>query len=328
MRPDSSKFVINKVPFGEIHLLEIRNLGTNEYATILPEHGGSLHQICLSCHGTLHPLLWAVKDSEELYGEGISQYRGALLSPFADRIEKGRYVFEGVVYNLPCNEANSQNALHGFVNTEQFDVLQVETNDRQASVTLCFEYNGSVTGFPFPFIITVRYVLTATEFGCYTCVQNKGSKNMPIGIGWHPYFQVGEDLSQYQLKIPANASFVIDEAHINTGAAVPFYDGAKFLELEDNFFFNAYRLNQINGSAKTILRDKKRMLDITVTSTSFPFLQIYGVTGKGFAIEPLTCIGNAFNNGIGLNVLSPGEMMQTNFNVNLAPMAGHSEVLA
>ena len=70
------------------------------------------------------------------------------------------------------------------------------------------------------------------------------------------------------------------------------------------------------------------MLDITVTSTSFPFLQIYGVTGKGFAIEPLTCIGNAFNNGIGLNVLSPGEMMQTNFNVNLAPMAGHSEVLA
>ena len=317
MRPDSSMFVINKIPFGETHLLELRNPGTNEYVTILPDLGGSLHQICLSGHGTLHPLLWAVKDDEELYREGIAQYRGALLAPFADRIEKGRYAFEEVEYNLACNEANSQNALHGFVSTRQFDVLQVEANDRQASVTLFFEYNGSVTGFPFPFILTVRYVLTATEFGCYTYVQNKGSKTLPIGIGWHPYFQVREDISQYQLKIPANTSFVINEAYINTGATVPFYDAAKFLELEDNFIFNAYRLNQINGSAKTILRDKKTLIDIAVTSTGFPFLQLYGVAGKGFAIEPLTCIGNAFNNGIGLNVLIPGELMQTSFNVSV-----------
>lgn len=317
MRPDSSMFVINKIPFGKIHLLELRNLATNEYVTILPELGGSLHQVCLSGHATLHPLLWAVKDVEELYDKGIAQYRGALLSPFADRIEKGRYVFEEVVYNLPCNEANSQNALHGFVNTKPFRVLQSETNGRQASVTLCFKYNGSVTGFPFPFILTVRYVLTATEFGCYTYVQNKGSKNMPIGIGWHPYFQVREDLSQYQLKIPANTSFVINEAYINTGVEVPFYDAAKFLELEDNFFFNAFALNQINDSAKTILRDKNRMIDITVKTTGFPFLQLYGIAGKGFAIEPLTCIGNAFNNGIGLHVLSPEELMQTSFNVSV-----------
>jgi len=317
MRTDSSMFVINKIPFGEIHLLEIRNLDTNEYVTILPELGGSLHQICLSGRAALHPLLWAVKDAEELYSEGIAQYRGALLLPFVDRIEKGRYVFEGVVYNLPCNKAKSQNALHGFVNTKQFHVLEAETNDEQGSVTLYFEYNGSVTGFPFPFIVTVRYVLTSTEFGCYTFVQNKGSQNMPVGVGWHPYFQVREDLSQYQLKIPANASFVIDEAYVNTGEAAPFYDAAKFLELEDNFFFSAYQLDQINDSATTILRDKKTLIDITVTSTGFPFLQLYGVAGKGLAIEPLTCVGNAFNNGIGLNVLAPGELIRTSFNVSV-----------
>ncbi len=310
-------FVVNKIRFGKIDLLEIRNLDTNEYVTIIPDLGGSLHQICLSGRAALHPLLWAVKDAEELYSDGIAQYRGALLAPFADRIEKGRYVFEGVVYNLPCNEANSQNALHGFVNTKQFDALQAETNDQQASVTLCFEYNGALTGFPFPFNLTVRYVLTATGFSCHTWVQNKGSKNMPIGLGWHPYFRVREDLSQYQLKIPANAFFVIDEAYINTGIAATFDDAAKFLELEDHFFFNAYRLNQTNDSATTILRDKKALIDITVTSTGFPFLQLYGVAGKGFAIEPLTCIGNAFNNGIGLNVLAPGEFLETSFNVSV-----------
>jgi aldose 1-epimerase len=310
-------FSINKIPFGETHLLEIRNPDTNEYVTVLPEIGGSLHQVCLSGQRALHPLLWAVKNSEELYSEGISQYMGALLFPFVDRIEKGRYVFEGVEYNLLCNESNLQNALHGFVSTKPFHVLKLETSCGQGSVTLCFEYNGAVAGFPFPFIVTVRYVLTAGEFSCHTHVQNTGSKNMPVGIGWHPYFQIGEDISQYQVKVPANTSFVITDAYINTGAEMPFDDAAKFLELKYNYVLSVYALNQINHSAKTILRDKKRMIDIAVNTTGFPFLQLYLVAGKGLAIEPLTCIGNAFNNGIGLTVLSPEEVMETSFSVSV-----------
>ena len=312
-------FTLNKIKFGNTYLMELRNDATGEYVTILPEMGASLHQVCLACDNSLHPLLWAVKDEDELYKEGLLQYRGALLFPFVDRIENGKYVFEEVEYTLPCNEANHKNALHGFLNNQPFQILQSGADGEHASASLFFDYDGVLQGFPFACTVTVIYTLNANGFSCNTSVQNKSNRNMPVGMGWHPYFRITEDHSQFEVSIPAAASFVTREDYINTGEQTPFYDGDKFLNIA-NFSFNAYAQNQINNEAKTILRDKKKKMDIVLNSIGFPFLQVFVVAGKGIAIEPLTCMGNAFNNGVGLTILSPDEIMKNSFEVTLKAM--------
>jgi aldose 1-epimerase len=312
-------FVINKIPFGKTTLLELRNNVTNEYATILPEIGASLHQICLVCDNVLHPLLWAVKDEDELHKEGIPQYMGALLFPFVDRLENGKYVFEEVEYTLPCNEENHKNSLHGFMNNNIFQVLQLSANQEQASAELFYNYEGTFEGYPFSCTITVCYTLNAKGFDCSTSVKNKSGGNMPIGMGWHPYFLLTENPSQYEVSVPAMASFIIREDYINTGKKVSFDKREEFLKI-NNFAFNAYALNQVNDSTKTILRDKKNKTDITIESRGFPYLQLYVVAEKAIAIEPLTCMGNSFNNGIGLTILAPNEIMKNSFEVKLFPV--------
>ena len=309
-------FTLNKIQFGNTYLMELRNEATGEYVTILPEMGASLHQVCLTCDNSLHPLLWAVKDEDELNKEGLPQYRGALLFPFVDRIENGKYIFEEVEYTLPCNEANHKNALHGFLNNKPFQILESSADEKQATASLFFDYDGALQGFPFSCAVTVLYTLNARGFSCDTSVQNKSGGNMPVGMGWHPYFRITEDHSQFEVSIPAVASFVTREDYINTGEQVSFHDGNKFLNI-DNFSFNAYALNQINNEAKTILRNWKKKIDIVLNSIGFPFLQVFVVAGRGIAIEPLTCMGNAFNNGVGLTILSSGEIMKNGFEVTL-----------
>ncbi|PXX30581.1 aldose 1-epimerase [Arenibacter sp. ARW7G5Y1] len=314
-------FAINKIPFGSTYLIQLRNEYTSEYVTVIPEMGASICQICLACNNNLHPLLWAVSDEDELYKEGLPQYRGSLLFPFPDRLEKGKYTFENIEYTLPCNEANHKNALHGFFNNQSFQVLHLNYHKEEASVELFYKYDGTLEGYPFACSVTIQYVLDANGFSCKTKVQNMSGRRMPVGMGWHPYFRITEDPSQYEVLVPAEASFITREDYINTGKKLPIGNIGKFLKI-DNFSFNVFALDQDKDSANTIVRDKKKKLDITIDSYGFPFLQLYVVDNKAIAIEPCTCIGNAFNNGIGLTVLLPTEIMKNRFGVKLSPYNG------
>jgi len=59
-------FTLNKIQFRSTCLIELRNEATGEFVTILPDMGASLHQISLVCNNSLHLLLWAVEDEDEL----------------------------------------------------------------------------------------------------------------------------------------------------------------------------------------------------------------------------------------------------------------------
>lgn len=307
-------FHIASIPFGNSFLLKLSNLSTGEYVTVLPEAGAALHQVCLALRNTLYPLLWASDDGYVYLEEVRLQYRGALLMPFVDRIENGRYSFEGVEYRLPCNEPGQKNALHGFMQNKAFEVTELYCDERKAAVVLCCQYQGDHPGYPFPFAVTVRYNLTTEGIQCITKAQNKAGSNIPFGMGWHPYFQVSGNQPDYEIKIPAVSSFTIRDNYINTGEDQIFHNDNQFLAME-NFDFSVYTLRCNNGESKTILRDKKNEMDITVKCRGFPFLQLYAVAGKAVAVEPVTCVGNAFNNGAGLTVLPPEGILEAEYSI-------------
>ncbi len=310
-------YAINILPFGSTYLIQLRNEGTDEYVTVFPEMGACISQICLAGNYTLHPLLWAPRDEDELYKEGLPQYRGAILFPFVDRLENGKYKFQDVEYSFPRNEPDRKNAIHGFLNSQSFEVLHLNNSRDGVSVDLFFDYDGNLEAYPFLCSVSVRYSLNANGFGCRTKVQNKSGSAMPVGLGWHPYFRITEDPLQFEVLVPAKASYIIGEDLINTGKKELFEKSTEFLKM-DNFSFNSYALIDEGELAKTVLRDKKKKIDVIIESEGYPFLQVYVVPNKAIAIEPLTCIGNAFNNGIGLTVLKPNEIMISSFGVKLS----------
>lgn len=309
-------YEIVRSPFGNTHLLKLWNPDTGEFVQILPEIGAALHQVCLACGPTLYPLLWSLDDAEQFFGEGLVQYRGELLMPFVDRIENGKYSFEGVEYVLPRNDPDTKNALHGFMNQKAFQEITMLCDENRASVFLSCTYEGNHSGYPFPFVIKVSYHLSSKGFHCKTQVQNTTLGNIPVGMGWHPYFKLKENPSDYAIKIPAIASFYTREDYINTGERRPFNKENQFLPLTD-FSFNVFELRGEKEEEKTILRNHSDAMDVVLTCRGYPFTQLYVVDGKAIAIEPVTCIGNAFNHGVGLRVLPPGGIMEADYALEL-----------
>lgn len=305
------------IPFGRTCLLKLSNLITGEYLTVIPEAGAALHQECLSLRNTLYPLLWASDDGRVCLDEVLSQYRGALLMPFVDRIENGRYSFDGVEYGLPCNEPGQKNALHGFMHDTAFQVTELYNDENKAGAVLRCQYEGNHHGYPFPFEVEVCYSLSQDGVQCVTKVQNNAPCRIPVGMGWHPYFQINENLFDWEIKIPAASSFHIRDNYINTGERHILNIEDRFSAMED-FDFNVYALRCDKGESKTILRDNKNELSISIKCRGFPFLQVYVVRDKAVAIEPVTCVGDAFNNGVGLTVLPPGGILETAYSIALS----------
>ena len=93
----------------------LTNPKTGEKAVILPEIGATLVGLELICDNNLVQLIHlpGVKPLDE-----NDLYPSALLAPWVNRVRNGNYSFEGRNYQLPINESNLGNAIHGFLARE------------------------------------------------------------------------------------------------------------------------------------------------------------------------------------------------------------------
>ena len=79
-------------------------------------------------------------------------------------------------------------------------------------------------------------------------------------------------------------------------------------KIGDRSFDGCYALN---GDLR--LYNKRGLL---IKMTGFPYVQLYAPPSRtSIAIEPMTGIPDAFNNGIGLKKLAPGEKFQASYDV-------------
>lgn len=309
-------YLVTKQPFGSTYLLKLQNSNTGEFISVLPECGAAIQQICLSTNTRIHHLLWETGDATTWFNECLPQYQGALLCPFVDRIENGKYLFEGKHYVLPLNEPNQENAIHGLLYNKVFELKESYSDNKNATVLLRYNHEGNITGYPFLFSITVLFCLSEKSMNCSVSIQNEYNGNIPVGIGWHPYFQISKNHSEYEISIPAALTFITNENHVNTGKQKPFSHKDQFIPI-DRLSFNVFELSNSIDSPEIKFLDKNREILTSIRTKGFSFLQVYVLNSRGIAIEPATCIGNAFNNGMGLKILSVGEVMKSSFSLSV-----------
>ena len=88
-------------------------------ARIIPSYGASIDELVINntkVITNLKPL-----DYKKTYPSSI-------LFPFANRINQGKYTYNGNNYNLECNENEASNALHGLVYNKSFTSLYGQKN--------------------------------------------------------------------------------------------------------------------------------------------------------------------------------------------------------
>jgi len=242
-------------------------------------------------------------------GELCPSGRGQLLVPWPNRIEDGRYEFDGRSNQLPLNEPERRNAIHGLVRWSHWSVV-----DRAAERVALEHVLYPQPGYPFALELRAEYSLSAEGLVVRIEATNVGPEAAPFGAGWHPYLAVGGDVVDgVELRVPAATVLVTDERGLPVRRAAVAEEGLDFCEARpigparlDHCFTDLERDERGRAAA--------RMGTTTLwVDESFPYLMVF--TGDGLpdverrsvAVEPMTCAQNAFRSGEGLIRLDPGQ---------------------
>lgn len=315
-------FSIQEIPFGPITEYRLY-ADSGEYVSVLPGFGAALNQVVLRKQDKLHELLDGCDSYDQLMSEGKTKFKGTKLFPFPNRIADGRYEFENNTYQFPINFPNEQNAIHGILMETVFTETARDVSTLKASLTIQYTTSGTEAGYPFKIEIKVSYTLDEAGFTCETSVQNKSAVTIPVGDGWHPYFKTGSLMDDCLLTLPVEKSYEVDSRMIPTGKTKEEVVFTTPKKIGLYRFDTGYKLaKSVTKRAFTIVEDPANQLKMKVWQEAgeglYNYVQIYiPPDRKSIAIEPMTCLANAFNNKEGLLILSPGESRNFSFGLML-----------
>lgn len=316
-----SRFQVLTDKFGSYSIIQLKDTETGEYVSILPEIGGTIVDMVLDFNGNLKSIIDGYKSESDLKEIHESSYKSSKLFPFPNRIKDGHYSFDGTVYELKINEKPRNNAIHGLVHNKSFSLVDQKDGDTSASIILKYSYNADDTGFPFAYEFDIEYKWTKyIKFSCKTTIKNTGSKVFPYGDGWHPYFKTDDIVDNLYFQFPAVKSFKTDNRSIPTGKTTPYSEFNQLSLIGDTVFDTCFELNTEDSKAEIVIFNKKANFGYKIWQEigfeKYNYLQIYTPDHRqSIAIEPMTCIPDAFNNGTGLIELAPGTANEISWGV-------------
>ncbi|MFA6963957.1 MAG: hypothetical protein WC227_04610 [Patescibacteria group bacterium] len=283
--------------------------------------GGGIARFYREIDGEVTEYIYGYQREEDKAGS-----MGDVLFPFPGRVKNCSYSFGGQNYVLSGLRIKDGHANHGFAKQSEWKVASSTENEA------CLEFEMRAEeykdrGFPFSLQLGLTYTLNSDGFVCQAEVKNFGQHEAPFGLGFHPYFRVGE-VNTSKINLPADKMIEFQNLEptgklLSTDSAPFDPSGEELLggSAVDNCFTE---LNFSEGRATTEL-----IFDTTKISVwqdkDFPYLQIYSAdtlaephTRKAIAIEPQTCTGFALNHPeMGLITLGPGQGWQGSWGVDI-----------
>jgi aldose 1-epimerase len=240
---------------------------------------------------------------------------GQLMLPWPGRVRHGHYEFEGQQYQLPIDEQRHDAAIHGWA---RWATWQVREHRSDRAVLGCRLF--ALPWYPWPLELEQTYEWGPKGLECRTVAKNLGDGTAPFGFGQHPYFTLGAPIvDSCLLQIPASQYFEPAGDLTPTLPARP-VDGSPYdfrqarpVGPTEYDVTLAGLGRDADGWAVVKFRSPGGDRSITLRyDGSVSYLQLYSgdtlPSGRrhGLAIEPYTCVPDAFNNGVGLVRLAPG----------------------
>jgi len=251
---------------------------------------------------------------------------GQLLAPWPNRIDHGRYDFDGASYQLELSEVPRGNAIHGLTRWTNWEPAG-HTSDE---IALAHVLHGR-PGYPFCLELSVSYSLSAASgLEVTVTARNAGSRPAPYGTGSHPYLTTGEPLiDPCELELPAARWLPADDRGIPCGQPQD-VTGTPF-------DFRSPRPiggTSLDHALTGLSRDRAGRAWARLASggvrlglwagPGYDWLQVFtgdglpaGQRRRALAVEPMTCPPNAFVTGDGLLALAPGDSVSHSWGIEI-----------
>jgi len=251
--------------------------------------------------------------------------RGQMLLPWPGRIGDGRYRLDGREHQLPVDEPQLGNAIHGLARWANWTAEQPS----EARLSMRHLLHAR-EGYPFSLDLRLAFALDAGGLTVTVSATDIGTGRAPFGAGTHPYLTAGTTLIDgCRLHIPAATALVEDGRLLPTGRAP-----VAGTDLD----FRAARpigTTAINTAYTDLERDPDGLARVSLEApdgrrvvvwldSAHPWVMVF--TGDplppnqrrhGVAIEPMTCPPDAFRSGEDLTVLEPGQSSRATWGIDV-----------
>ncbi len=236
------------------------------------------------------------------------------LTPFSNRVRKGRFTFEGRTIALPAN-TSEPHAQHGHGWQRPWDVAMAASDKAVLRLT------HTAGDWPFDYVMEQRFQLSKDALTVDLVARNESSRAMPYGFGLHPYFP---RTPKCRLTAAISGFWETDNEVMPTRHTPPpaTLDPAEGLPVAERSMDNAFT----GWRGKAVIDWPEQQTRLTMdASRLFGFLVVYIPPGEDyFCAEPVSNATDAFNlvherGDTGMLVLQPGASVSAQ--VIFAPQA-------
>ena len=296
-------YELNISTFGQHTRYSFHHPTSNNGFSLVPAAGANLLDLFFNGNH----LLDGYQTPEEL--DAGKWGKSALLCPFPNRLDAGKYTWMGKSYQFPLNSEATGNAIHGFVRGQVFEPTYIFLSAHMARIGCVYHYPGDLAYYPFPFSMEVIFAIhNSGKFELHVSIQNLHDTAIPMGFGWHPYFKLAAHADVHQMKLPASEKIIVNERMIPTGQREKMADFQKLTPINKQALDTCFAYKNSQGRYRIILKNEGKTLQINAQAATFPFFQVFTPPHReSIALEPMSCNVDAFNNQADGCSLAPGE---------------------
>jgi aldose 1-epimerase len=299
-------------PFGNFEKHVFSN-DIGDSFSVVPQFGGCLLDLQFNHLSVLDGYATPAELIENKWSKNI------ILLPYPNRLRDGRYVHNGKIYQFELTSAATQNSIHGFGKDAPMIVDMFWKNARETGIKCSWQYEGTDAAYPFRFTAEIKMILRMSKFEMSMSLTNNDDVEIPVGLGWHPYFKMSEKSNDSSLKMPDCQLITIDDRMLPTGEKTAFKGFKRLTPIKNKTLDNGFLIDNQTKNAETVLASIYGKLTFwqETGDRKWNFLQVFTPPHRqSVAIEPMTCNIDAFNNGDGLVMLKPSESMGGKFGVH------------
>jgi aldose 1-epimerase len=244
--------------------------------------------------------------------------RGQVLIPWPNRVEDGRYRFDGREHQLPITEVATGSAIHGLVRWGSW-----RCSSRSEDRVVLEHALHAQPGYPFTLALRVEYRLGPDGLRVETTASNAGDETCPYGSGQHPYLTVGTaTVDEVTLHLPATRFLHSGDRGLPADAADVAGTRFDFREprrIGDTVLDTCFTGLERDGDGMAWARLEAaggRTLELWAGEV-YRYLQVFtgdplaDVRRRSLALEPMTCPPNALRTGEDIVRLEPGRSLTT-----------------
>ena len=242
---------------------------------------------------------------------------GQQLFPWPNRLRNGQWHDGEVLRQLECTEPARSNAIHGLLRTVRFDVT---TNTDTLRLRGVLEPES---GYPWQIGCEFGAQLSEGAFTFTAAFENQSERAAPWAYGSHPYLCLP---GSAQFSLAADRVWMFDEQMIPTHSEAV----AGEFDLHEPRRLGSFVLDHaFERTDRVLARLSTPEHELAMWADEHcPYVQVFTPppgsslhsTGTAVAVEPMTALADAFNNGLGLRWLNPGETATLSWGLTLTPL--------